>query len=262
LRLALAGIAVSMIAIGCSVSSKVSSSGPEIASESPQATKSESFPDVTGVQAGDVYTVDVSIGTKPGVSIEAPKDLLPHLTSKVENGVLLLGSDTPFSLTGNQKILAHVVVSKLTYAAISGAGTMTVKDSVSGTSLKAEASGASKLNFSANVDDLSLNASGSSQVDLGQLNSKSAEIELDGASRLTAKGKLDSLKVQASGSSNFECSGLAAKKAECSASGASQINVQAIDTLKASASGSSNIKYQGNPKVDQDTSGVSSVSKA
>ena len=263
MRFALIGLAAAMVASGCDVVTRVSSSGEDgtIEVKGPQTTKSESLSNLSGVSAGEVFTVDVTIGGKPGVTLDAPKDLLPHITTKVENGILELGTDTPFSLKGNQSIKAHVVVSSLTYASISGAGSMTVNSPVSGTNLEAEASGASKLKFSANVDSLKVTVSGSSEVSLDKLNAKKSDIGLSGSSKFNSAGKVDDLTVVVSGASQFEGGKLAAIRAQCEASGASTIETQASDTLKASASGASHIKYRGNPKVEQDSSGVSNIEK-
>ena len=82
MRFALIGLAAAMVASGCDVVTRVSSSGEDgtIEVKGPQTTKSESLSNLSGVSAGEVFTVDVTIGGKPGVTLDAPKDLLPHIT--------------------------------------------------------------------------------------------------------------------------------------------------------------------------------------
>src|SRR5580698_10230334 len=108
------------LALGCSIMARGVAyfAQGNFRANGPDAKQSRSVPSFNKVEAGGVFEVDISIGAHNSLTFEAPRDLLPHLTSHVQNGALSLGIDTRFSTSHGQKIKAHIVVSHLKAASI------------------------------------------------------------------------------------------------------------------------------------------------
>ena len=249
------------LAMGCSLMSRgIGLVGQDrIKAFGPFSKQTRSVPDFEKVEAGQVFDVDISFGPHPSVTLEAPKNLLPHLTTNVSNGQLSLGSDIQYSMTKNDKVKAHVVVSHLKGVSISGAGRMVVRGSVSEPNFSAEASGASTLSLSANVTNFKLDLDGAAKATIGSLNAQSLDLQASGAADLTIKGRVGTSKIEADGAANIRGKSLTIDRADVQSSGAANVDLRVVSDLKADASGASNIRYTGNPKTRRDTSGVANI---
>lgn len=85
------------------------------------------------------------------------------------------------------------------------------------------------------------------------------DVVLSGASVLNVRGSGETLKAELSGASVLKAFNYPVTTADVRATGASDGNVTVTDALKAVASGASKIVYRGNPTVDSDVSGASTV---
>ncbi len=114
------------------------------------------------------------------------------------------------------------------------------------------------INGFRSVDQTELILSGAS---IGQLNieSKLVSLNLSGSSRLSLSGKSESVIAKVSGASQLYAYAMEALSVDADASGASMINVYVSQSLKAQASGASVIFYRGNPVVNSNVSGASTV---
>jgi hypothetical protein len=234
----------------------------DLTAKGPQAKSTRSVRDFDRVEAGQIYQVDVSFGSTPSVTLEAPSDLLPHLTTEVRDGTLSLGSNIQYNIRDNAQIKAHVVVKRLSGVSISGAGTMVVHGRVEGSKFVAEADGASTLRFSANVGDMKLVASGASKATIDSLSSRSLSVEATGAASCLINGTVDTTDVQVEGAGNLKGK-LTAGKAKVRAEGASHAAIRVTGSFDGEASGASSITYSGNPAQKHvQSSGVGSVSNS
>jgi hypothetical protein len=85
-------------------------------------------------------------------------------------------------------------------------------------------------------------------------------LNASGASCIQLSGKVDDLSVDISGASDAKLFDLFAKGAIVNASGASSANINVSELLKADATGASDINYKGNPRVQESrNSGASSI---
>jgi hypothetical protein len=227
----------------------------------PQAKQTRSVGDFDRVQAGGIYEVDIRFGSTPSVVIEAPKDLLPYLTSDISGGTLNLASNRNFNLSDNAKIKAHIVTRRLRAASISGAGKMVINGKISDGSFDASASGAASLKFSAAVDTFRLDASGAAKTTVSSLRAQHMDIQASGAAECMIDGSVGSSKIEASGSCNIKGQ-LTSDTAEVQTSGAAHATLRVTNALVGEASGASSINYSGRPtKVTSHTSGVGSINR-
>jgi hypothetical protein len=131
---------------------------------------------------------------------------------------------------------------------------------------KLHASGASDvyLNGLLNVDELSVNMSGASDLKghNGEVHATKMDMVLSGASDAIIKGSVGSLTVRASGASDLKGYELTTDNCDADASGASDIMITVNKVLTAKASGASGVHFKGDGVInDLKTSGASKVSR-
>jgi Putative auto-transporter adhesin, head GIN domain len=156
------------------------------------------------------------------LQISAEDNILPLVDATVINGRLILG------LKSNASVTTH-----------------------------------SAIQFRLTVRDLAtIDASGASRVEFGDIDLRQLTVHLSGASSFAASGSLDDLTMDLSGVSRCEAAALRVQRAHLDLSGASTAVVRVIATLTASASGVSTVEFFGDPLVQAQTSGGSVVRRA
>ena len=123
-----------------------------------------------------------------------------------------------------------------------------------------EASGACIVQISGfeNVPALDLEATGATVIKFsGQVERLRAEAV--GASRINLRGQCEHLDAKVVGASSFDAFELRAQTATVECVGASNAHVFVACELNAEAVGASSIRYQGNPKLRADSVGASSI---
>jgi hypothetical protein len=125
---------------------------------------------------------------------------------------------------------------------ISGASSFNAKNTIRGNYLNVDASGASDVQFVAEVGLL--------------------DIEGSGASSVKVAGQTNKLAVDLSGASSIVGKELTSAKASIEMSGASSCKVQVTETISLEISGASDLQIKGDPKVEfKEVTGASSFSR-
>jgi hypothetical protein len=158
------------------------------------------------------WSVDVTVGKDPSVTIEGDKDTIAKVRTDVVNGELRVRLEHSLFLSffrmGNTgKLSAHITVPTLDAFTRSGSGEATI------TGLKG-----------------------------GKVT-----IESNGSGDLVADGQVTELSLELNGSGDANLAKLAAENATVTINGSGDIVVQAHKSLDASINGSGNIKYVGEP---------------
>ena len=204
-RCLIAVLAALLVLAGCSV---VSGSG-QVESETRQVSG------FTGIELSGIGEVTIEQGATEALTIEADDNVLPALTSKVEDSVLELGTKPRTTVRTRNPIRYRVTVKDLTSIELSGSG------SVSGADLRANA--------------LRVDISGSGTVDLA--------------------GSADQQEVEVSGSGRYEAAELPSRSVTIEISGSGKATVAASEQLRVEISGSGTVTYSGDPQIDQSISG-------
>lgn len=179
-------------------------------------------PDVTGVftkihLSGALY-VELSQGKECSVLIE-PESAKDLVLMEVKNETLYL-KNAPNKKDRREKVVIKVTVKDLDELYMSGAtslmtmhqfgigdlslemdGASNINLNVKASTLKGGFSGASNVEISGSCDKISLDVSGASQANLGELSVNKAEIDNSGAGHIELRVSED-LKVDASGASS------------------------------------------------------------
>ena len=208
-------VAAMMLAAGCSRSV----TGIRVEGSGNVTSETRVLSDVRGVSLAAVGDVDVVIGDEESIVIEGEDNLIPLITTDVDDGVLTIGVADETSLDLNRPIHFQVTVNRLELAEISGAGTLSIDDP------------------------------GSDRV----------ELLVPGAGTISVSGAVDELTASISGTGNVEAARLAADDVVVDVSGAGTATVWAVNSLAVTLSGVGDVSYWGDPQVDQTITGVGNL---
>lgn len=134
-----------------------------------------------------------------------------------------------------------IEVPDLEGADISGAANVNIEDFTYFSTFQLDLSGASRLNLDVEVGDF--------------------KADISGASNLYVKKEIPFIKADISGASKLNGYDANSEEVDLKLSGASRADVSVKEYLKVDASGASTVRYKGTPRIDQETSGASKVTK-
>lgn len=191
--------------------------------------------------AADVYVYEDSTLEFPSIEIEAPSNLLEHITTKVHGSTLEIDSRKCFKNAGD--ITIWVRLPKLQGAFINGSGNITGETAFHTDNLALEINGSGNLGFEAYATNtVTSSIEGSGNVELwGTCNKKSVEIN---------------------GSGNVMAKNLLAEDCDVNINGSGDCHVHANSDLDVTINGSGNVYYTGDPaKVKININGSGDVIK-
>ncbi|MBK8465758.1 MAG: DUF2807 domain-containing protein [Chloracidobacterium sp.] len=171
------------------------------------------------VEVGGVFVVEITAQKDFSFEIETDDNLLPLITTEIENGVLKIEAEGKLSPTDQIKV--RISAPDIDNLDVSGAANLTLSR-VKNSSLLVEASGASKLKIAGETTKLNVEVSGASKLDAEELKASKANVEASGASYIDVNVSED-LSVDASGASKIVYTGTPASLHK-NTSGASHIS--------------------------------------
>lgn len=189
--------------------------------------------------------VNVQEGSVPSVKIDGYENLLKHIVTKVENGMLHITHDLDETWTmESEDIKVTVTMPSITNLKLTGSGDAAVHGNITGSSFFLDASGASDITIdNITADSFLVDASGATDLEVKGGRVKFAEYDISGAGTVKAYP-------------------LQTEETIASISGAGTSHVTALQKLTADISGAGSVKYKGHPAITKDISGAGSVSDA
>lgn len=183
-------------------------------------------------------------GPAETVRIEAEDNLLPQLSTEVDQGTLVIKNTVTSwneRVSASKPVRITITVKDLNKLELSSAGDVRIE----------------KLNTQA----LSITVSGAGSLTIEQLTTPQLDLRLSGAGSITASGEAADLQLSISGVGSFDGANLLSKTANTNISGAGGATVHPSDELIARISGTGSIDYYGNPKLTRHVSGLGSVNQ-
>ena len=190
--------------------------------------------------------IKVQSGIGYVVSAKGYENIVKHIKVKVENHKLIVNSDLDetWRLDNVDELTVNISLPALNGISLSGASDAVVHGLVTGDQLKLDISGSSDVNMdSLNTDHFFAVITGAADIEIGGGSVKTADYNITGAGTVKAF-KLRSLET----------------KAEITGAGEGEIDAE--QKLDASISGAGSIRYKGHPSVNQHISGAGSLSDA
>ena len=175
-----------------------------------------------GINVGGVFKVEVVAGGTTGVEIQADDNLLPLISTHVDNdGVLHIESEV--RIKSKNDIRVRVTTDDIDSLDVSGAANVTVTG-LKNDGINVDASGASRIKISGETQKLTIDVSGATKILADDLAAVDANIDASGASNVEVK-VTGELAADLSGASNVTYSGSPAS-VEKKTSGASHVTAK------------------------------------
>jgi hypothetical protein len=195
------------------------------------------------LQVSSAFDVYLSQGEEAlAVSAEDTK-YLQYIETTVDNGVLIIRYNEKGLRLGNRKLRAYVSAKNLDEIRASGATDVLIEGTMNLSKLNLHLSGASDLKGHLNVNGPLI-------------------VHLSGASDLDIKGSAGEVSIDASGASDVNGYDFTASTCKVDASGSCDVKISVDKELSVSLNGSSSVYYKGNAVIrNVKTSGSSEVSK-
>jgi hypothetical protein len=226
-------------------------------------TQEFNFSDFTRVEVGSAFQVEIVQADYYRISITADDNLFKYIQVSKAGETLKIGLKLlplrPLFTT----LRAEISMPQIYDLDLSGATRGTVSGFSSTENLDIELSGASSLDMSdIAAGDIEFELSGASRVSGDITASGDARLDLSGASKAELTGSANDMLIKASGASQLGLDNFPVASADVKLSGASGATVNLDGRLDANLSGASKLRYTGEPTMgDIDTSGGSTLSK-
>ena len=186
--------------------------------------------DFKNVEINNALDLVIEQSDKTEIIVEADDNLQKEITTKVENGVLVISCKFGnFINVSSKKITVKIPVIEGIEA--SSASTVNANTTLKGSNLNLASSSAASINLTTEYETVQLSTSS--------------------ASNQTIKGKALHVEAEASSGSVINTTDLLANEVVASSSSGASITVHPIVNLKAKASSGGNITYNGTPKSIQ-----------
>lgn len=174
------------------------------------------------------------------VTVEAQKNLLPHLKTENENGVLRIYSDE--NISPSRDMIFRVSAPAIKALSLSGSGSITSQSLLES-------------------DEMRLSLGGSGEISVPQGSFNTVACDLGGSGAINLGGKANSVNVNLDGSGNIDAKSMEINELKAGISGSGSVSAHVIQALKADISGSGEVIYSGSPSVESNISGSGEVKK-
>lgn len=193
---------------------------------------SESF---SKIEVGQAIDVEIEQADSYSIEVEADSNLIEHINTSIENGVLKISADVGFE--NAEKLLVKVKMKQITDIETTSASNLKSVNVLKGKNLNINATSASEIDIEAEYESIHVEATSTGEV--------------------TIKGKTLELETNASSASDIDASELLANTVLAQATSAGQTSVHAIVKLDAKASSAGQINSVKNPREirKEETSG-------
>jgi hypothetical protein len=182
--------------------------------------------------------VALTQGDEESLTIEADRNVMQYITSKVENGTLTLGPERG-TIVRPTRLKFTLEVKDLEGLTVSGSGDISAER--------------------ADTDRLEIVVSGSGGVRIYALTAQDVEVHISGSGDVELHGQVTSLDLDISGSGKYHGGDLRSETTSVTISGSGEVTVWATELLDANISGSGSVNYYGDPKTDVSRSGSGKV---
>ena len=244
-------------------------------------TRQYDFTDFTKVDIGHAFRYEIQQSDTYGISITADDNIFKDIEVEKDGETLRIGLKPFVSLLGSVTLEANITMPRLIGLESSGATRGTVTGFETGDNLDLEISGASRVNLvdiatgniKGNISgastlegrisagDIDMEISGASNIN-GDLTSHDLTLNLSGASKIDVVGSGNDLWLDVSGASHLRMDEFSVNNADITLGGASTCDIDINGTLEVSLSGASKLFYTGEAVIiGTDISGGSQLKK-
>ncbi|MBM3321021.1 MAG: DUF2807 domain-containing protein [Candidatus Eisenbacteria bacterium] len=242
----------------------------KVRGEGPVVEEVRSVKDFHGIRHACVGTVRVAVGKEEGLIVRAEENILPHLVTEVEDGVLVVRGENGYDLRPKKEPVFEVTVRALDLIELEGSGSIRTGD-LAGRTLTIRLSGSGDIEIGAlDADRLDADLAGSGDLVLRRAAAREGSFALAGSGDLRAEildvqelevriagsggvafgqGVAGRAWIELSGSGGLAMSGVRTGEADVSIAGSGSVEINVADRLDARIAGSGDIVVEGDPVI-------------
>lgn len=180
------------------------------------------------VEVSNAIDLVIEQADNTAISVEADDNLQKHITTKVENGVLIVACDyNSFLNIGSKKVIVKMPI--IEELSASSAATISNSNTLKSENISIRTSSAAMINIKLKSDNIQCKSSSGSSI--------------------TLEGLALNLEAISSSGSSINADSLLVNDVTAKSSSGSTISVHPIVSLNAKASSGSNISYENQPKT-------------
>jgi PBP1b-binding outer membrane lipoprotein LpoB len=230
---------VSMLLAGCSV---LTNAGVKVIT--PSNVNTSENRDVSGFNAIDFSTIgkiNVMQGDKESLNISGPDNLVPEISTTVNNGTLIIKNKENITinpLNNENPLVFTIVVKDLTSLNLSGAGDVQIE--------------------TLSTPSLDINMSGAGKVQQNQITTDNLKLIISGVGGIDITGQATQATIDISGAGSVNAPDLKIQTANVTISGLGGATVWVTDQLTGDISGAGSVSYYGTPQTNTTSSGLGS----
>jgi len=194
------------------------------------------------VELNGVGTLYITQGDEEKLKVEAERNILPHIESKVRGNTLIIGfEDDKWTqvVQPTEPIKYFLTLKEVSNIELSGAGRVV--------SEHLEAS------------ELRITSSGAGDIEIDTLTADNLIVKLSGAGNCNISGQVIDQRITISGAGNYSAESLQTEITSIHVSGMGTSELWATEELDIEISGAGNVRYYGNPHVTQEISGAGNI---
>lgn len=240
-------------------------------------TEDRQVGDFTVIEVVGSADVVIRQGDETRVQVNADKNLLEFITTKVRNGTLVVGGEG--RVRNYKKFEVHVTIARLDRVKIMGSGDVRSEGTLSGSDLEIAIYGSGDVNMQLDHKSLTTNINGSGDINVSgiagslavsvmgsgdfmasDLRLEKCTLKLMGSGDLKLSGRASLVEIESFASGDINLHNLTAGDVEARIFGSGDIVINVSGNLKARLMGSGDLTYRGDPvSVDVSSMGSGSV---
>jgi hypothetical protein len=197
----------------------VSGGGPVVTASGPSKAQARELPSYVGIKLEAPAELSYAAGSSPArLVVSAPENILPLLKTTVEGEHLVIRIEGCVPL--DEPIKINAGGAPLSSLRVSGSGLINAT-SLSGKALRVKVSGTGKVFGSGQLGAVSVDVSGSGDVDLSEVKAAELDVSVSGSGSVHAHAS-ESARVDVSGSGSVRIAGKPAQR-DVDRSGSGQV---------------------------------------
>lgn len=235
----------------------IAAAGP--AQEPAQTSRGFAMRGFDRIELGGCDIVTVSLGSGYAVTARGRAANIDNLRIEMTGSTLRIRRRNDSCNGHDRRVAIAVTLPSLKAVDVSGAAEMNLP-ALEARAFAADASGAAVLRFGGlRSASASFGLSGASQATVRNLQADRVSLGASGASHLRVDGAARQLTIDASGTGEVEARGLSAPAVTIGASGTAKVRAGSAQTAQVSASGMANVTVEGQPRCTVSKSGLARI---
>lgn len=204
-------------------------------------------------------TVKFVQADEPGLVIKAEDNIIGHLTTKVQNGALVLGAKSGALLDPTLPIEVAVQGPSLSQVSMQGSGSFTC-ETLSVDDLAVHVGGSGEIHLeTVEADAFDVDIAGSGEVTVEDLTADDVTIDIPGSGNVGLAGEADTQVIRIGGSGSYLGASLESDDVTVDIAGSGNVEVFAKRTLTVNIDGSGSVRFKGDANVSSLIGGSGTV---